>query len=104
MEGTRRSGRGPRRRRSREQREPLDAAASPAERGAVVEEVRHAHAEKALEEAVTAGRLSPVAAQAILARLARGSDPHALRRELRAAGVLTRRSAHNKHDEGDSNA
>jgi hypothetical protein len=93
-----------RRRLSPEQRERLAAAASPAERDVVIEEVRHAHLDKALDEAVIAGRLSPVVAAGILDRLARGEDPHALRRELRAAGVLILRSANKKHDEGDGSA
>ena len=74
------------------------------ERDAVIKGVRQAHIEKALHEAVTAGRLDPAEAARIFNRLARGGDPHALRRELRAAGVLTRSSANNKQDEGDSSA
>ena len=78
---------------SLEQRERFDAAASPAERDALIEEVRRTHVEEALAEAVAAGRLSPAAAARILDRLARGEEPHTLRRELRATGVLVRRSA-----------
>ncbi len=92
-----------RRRLSSEQRETFDAA-SPAERDAVIKEFRQAHIEKALHEAATAGRLGPAEAAGILNRLARGGDPHALRRELRAAGVLIRSSANNKQDEGESSA
>ncbi len=80
---------------SLEQRERFDAAASPAERDALIEEVRRTHVEEAL-----------AAAARILDRLARGEEPHTLRRELRATGVLVRRSANNKksHDEEDSHA
>ena len=68
------------------------------------EQFRQAHIEKALHEAVAAGRLGPAEAAGIFNRLARGGDPHALRRELRAAGVLIRRSANNKQDEGEGSA
>ncbi len=93
-----------RRRLSSEQRETFDAAASPAERNAVIKEFRQAHIERALHEAATAGRLGPAEAAGILNRLARGGDPHALRRELRAAGVLIRSSANTRQDEGKSSA
>lgn len=93
-----------RRRLSPEQRETFDAAASSAERDAVIEGIRQAHIEKALNEAVTAGRLGPAEAAEIINQLARGGDPHALRRELRAAGVLIRRSANDTQDEGDNSA
>ncbi len=93
-----------RRRLSPEQRETFDAGASPAERDAIIKEFRQAHIEKALHEAVTAGRLDPAEAAGIFNRLARGGDPHALRRELRAAGVLIRSSANNKQHEGESSA
>ncbi len=94
----------PRRRLSPEQRKTFDAAASPAERDAVIKGFRQAHIEKALHEAVNAGRLGRAEAAGIFNRLARGGDPHALRRELRAAGVLIRRSADDKQDEGESSA
>jgi len=93
-----------RRRLSPEQRETFDAAASPAERDAVIKGFRQAHIEKALHEAVTAGRLGPAEAAGLLHQLARGGDPHALRRELRAAGVLIRRSANSRQEEGESSA
>jgi len=89
---------------SPEQREAFDAAASPAERDAVIKGFRQAHIEKALHEAVTAGRLGPAEAAGIFNQLARGGDPHALRRELRAAGVLIRRSANSRQEEGESSA
>lgn len=92
------------RRLSPEQRKTFDAAASPTEREAVAKGFRQAHIEKALHEAVTAGRLGPEEAAGIFNRLARGGDPHALRRELRGAGVLIRRSANNRQDEGESSA
>lgn len=93
-----------RRRLSPEQRDTVDAAALPAERDAVIKGFRQAHIEKALHEAITAGRLGTAEAAEIFNRLARGGDPHALRRELRAAGVLIRRSANNRQDEGASSA
>lgn len=89
---------------SPEQRETFDAAALPAERDAVIKGFRQAHIEKALHAAVTAGRLVPAEAAGISNRLACGGDPHALRRELHAAGVLIRRSANNEQDEGESSA
>lgn len=104
MERTQPDDDNPRRRLSPEQREAFDVAASPAERDAVIEGFRRAHVETALHEAVTAGRLGPAEAAGIFDRLARGGDPHALRRELRAAGVLIRRSANNRQDEGESSA
>jgi len=94
----------PRRRLAPEQRETFAAAASSAERDAVTKAFRQAHIEKALHAAVTAGRLVPAEAAGILNRLARGADPHVLRRELRAAGVLIRRSANNEQDEGEGSA
>jgi len=102
MERTQHDDDNPRRRLSPEQRETFDAA-SPAERDGI-KEFRRAHIEKALHEAVTAGRLGPAEAAGIFDRLARGGDPHTLRRELRAAGVLLRRPANTKHDEGGTSA
>ena len=93
-----------RRRLSPEQRETFAAAASPTERDAVIKGFRQAHIEKALHEAVTAGHLGPAEAAGIFNQLARGGAPHALRRELRAAGVLIRRSTNNRQDEGESSA
>lgn len=89
---------------SPEQRAGFDAAASATERGTVVKEFRQGHREKALDEAVGAGRLGPTEAAGIPNQLGRGGDPHPLRRELRAAGVLIRRSANNQPDEGESSA
>jgi len=103
MERTRHDDDDPRRRLSPEQRETSDAAASPAERDGI-KEFRRAHIEKALHEAVTAVRLGPAEAAGIFDRLARGGDPHTLRRELRAAGVLTRRPANTNHDEEGTSA
>ncbi len=87
-----------------EDQEMFDAVVSPAERDAGAKGSCQAHIEKALDEAVTAGRLGIAEAAEIFNRLARGSDPHALRRELRAAGVLIGRSANSKQDERDSSA
>ncbi len=104
MERTRHDGDNLRRRLWPEQRETFAAAASPAERHAVIEGIRQAHIEKALHEAVSAGRLGPAEAAETISQLARGGDPHALRRELRAAGVLIRRSANDTQHEGDNSA
>ncbi|MEO5851108.1 MAG: hypothetical protein ABIQ15_01220 [Nocardioides sp.] len=93
----------PRRRLAPEWRETVAVAASPAERDEVIKGFRQAHLVKALRGAVAAGRLGPAEASGILNRLARGGDPHVLRRELRTAGVLIRRSA-NKQDEGEGSA
>lgn len=105
VERSRHRGDQPRRRLAAlDQRERFKAATSPAERDALVGHIRQAHVEEALGEAVAAGRLSPAVAASIRDRLHRGEDPHALRRELRAVGVLTRSSAtKGSHDEGDSN-
>lgn len=83
------------------QRERLTDDTPPAERDAVIGQVRREHLDGALAQAVAAGGLSPVSAQEILDRLSRGEDPHVLRRQLRAAGVLNRLLANARHDEGD---
>ena len=55
-------------------------------------QLRLEHARRSLDEAVSAGRIARPEADSLLARLARGEDAHAIRRELRRIGVLLGRS------------
>lgn len=75
------------------QRAQLDTAASAQEREALLTDVRLTHIRDALADAVRADRLTAPAANQVVARLERDEDPHAIRRELRRAGVLLRRDA-----------
>jgi|GEM_PF-4101568 len=75
-----------------DQRRTLDTAATGEEYDTALTDIRLTHIENALAAAVAANRLGEDSARQIAQRLRAGEDPHAIRRELRAAGVLIRRS------------
>lgn len=80
----------------------LAATDSKQENDTALAATRLGHIRQALAEAVEAGRLTSPDANRILARLAGGEDPHAVRRELRAAGVLVRQDPRGKKRKGRS--
>ncbi len=84
-------GRSAPRRLTKTRQAQLDSAASAPEREALLAEIRLTHIRAALADAVQADRITVPAANQVVARLERGEDPHAIRRELRHAGVLLRR-------------
>jgi hypothetical protein len=73
---------------SEDQTAQLRAAAERGELAVVMREVRLQHVRLALADAVAVGTLGQPDADALLARLEHGEDTHALRRELRRAGIL----------------
>jgi hypothetical protein len=97
------SDRIPARRLTDEHRARFAATGSEQEYDTVLAQTRLAHIGRALAEAVAAGRLAPPDEKRILARLAAGEDPHAVRRELRAAGVLIRQEPHGDDRHGGTN-